>query len=435
MHTIMTIYRRRVPANRLSWERRHNALTAKEVFELEVIFDKVKGVTKILWLQKRFGMSRNVSRLYRRFLIMNYFRKINPAKLNAKLTKLESKNRTIDSFDVEDIPGAFRFKSKEQLYDLIIGFRIPAQVRSTEGCVFSGEEMLLVALYRMRRPTTLTDIAFKEIFGFKYQRVSICVRTFVNYIISAWGYLLLNNMEYWKPHLQSCSTAIRDKLGRLGCEFPPPGTPGGFNVFSWIDNTMNATCRPGGGPRRDGVNAPRNDPLIQRAFYNGWKKLHGMKWQTVDLPNGMNFHVWGPVSIRRCDLFTLSASDINELIANLQVGDLYQFVMYGDSIYPWDTHLRARHVGDNLTARQILENRMMSSCRETIEWDYGNVGYMWKLLDYKHGLKIRTMPIGKLYLTAMILRNAYVTMNGCQTSTFFRLLPPSFFDWVAQGPQ
>ena len=26
---------------------------------------------------------------------------------------------------------------------------------------------------------------------------------------------------------------------------------------------------------RDGVDAPRNDPLIQRAWYNGWKKLHG----------------------------------------------------------------------------------------------------------------------------------------------------------------
>ena len=61
----------------------------------------------------------------------------------------------------------------------------------------------------------------------------------------------------------------------------------------FIDNTM----KPGGGPAGDGRNAPRNDPHIQRAWYNGWKKLHGLKWQTVDTPNGMNGHVYCPMSI------------------------------------------------------------------------------------------------------------------------------------------
>ena len=63
-----------------------------------------------------------------------------------------------------------------------------------------------------------------------------------------------------------------------GSYFPAAGMDGGFAMCTFIDNTMNATCRPGGGP--DGRNAPRNDPLIQRAWYNGWKKLHGLKWQT-----------------------------------------------------------------------------------------------------------------------------------------------------------
>ena len=58
---------------------------------------------------------------------------------------------------------------------------------------------------------------------------------------------------------------------------------------------MNSSCRPGGGPRQSGVLADRNDLLIQRAWYNGWKKLHGLKFQTIDMPNGMNAHVWGPL--------------------------------------------------------------------------------------------------------------------------------------------
>jgi hypothetical protein len=73
---------------------------------------------------------------------------------------------------------------------------------------------------------------------------------------------------------------------------------------------MNATCRPGGGPTRDGTDAPRNDSEIQRAWYNGWKKLHGLKWQTIDLPNRMNFKVDGPFSVRENDLNALHDSEI-----------------------------------------------------------------------------------------------------------------------------
>ena len=43
------------------------------------------------------------------------------------------------------------------------------------------------------------------------------------------------------------------------------------------NSTMNAT-------RMDqGTHTPKTDPFIQRAWYDGWKKLHGMKRQTIDL--------------------------------------------------------------------------------------------------------------------------------------------------------
>ena len=48
-------------------------------------------------------------------------------------------------------------------------------------------------------------------------------------------------------------------------------------IVGFIDNTIRKTPRPGGGPR---VNGLRWHPLIQQAFYQGWKKCHGLKWQT-----------------------------------------------------------------------------------------------------------------------------------------------------------
>jgi hypothetical protein len=60
---------------------------------------------------------------------------------------------------------------------------------------------------------------------------------------------------------------------------------------------------------------------------------------------------------------------------------------------------------------------------------------MWKLVDYRKALKIRAMPVAQMYLTAMLLRNAYVCMNGCQTAMYFKCKAPSFADWVSQDPR
>lgn len=50
---------------------------------------------------------------------------------------------------------------------------------------------------------------------------------------------------------------------------------------------------------------------IRQAWWTGWKKLHGLKWQTVDFANGMNFHVYAPVSVvRHNDNYTLHRSEI-----------------------------------------------------------------------------------------------------------------------------
>ena len=57
----------------------------------------------------------------------------------------------------------------------------------------------------------------------------------------------------------------------------------------------------------------------------------------------------------------------------------------------------------------------MSSCREIIEWDYGDVGRYWNLVDYKKVLKMRQMRVDEMYLVAMILRNAYVTVSANNT--------------------
>jgi hypothetical protein len=57
--------------------------------------------------------------------------------------------------------------------------------------------------------------------------------------------------------------------------------------------------RPGGGPAvEEGINAERYNTLVQETFFNGYKACHGIKHQTVELPNGMCCELYGPKFFR-----------------------------------------------------------------------------------------------------------------------------------------
>ena len=131
--------------------------------------------------------------------------------------------------------------------------------------------------------------------------------------------------------------------------------------------------------------------------------------QTVFLPNGMDFEVWGPVSCRHNDNYTLAMSNILENLAGCQEGNALKYAIFGDSAYMDDDYL--------LTGG----GRGMSSVREPIELDYKDVKSLWKYLDYKHVLKIKNQPLAKIVIVCHLLRNAMNIMYGSQTSLYFNL--------------
>ena len=53
------------------------------------------------------------------------------------------------------------------------------------------------------------------------------------------------------------------------------------NCFDFIDGTARPVCRPG-----------KN----QRIVYNGHKRVHALKYQSVTIPSGMMAHLCGPFS-------------------------------------------------------------------------------------------------------------------------------------------
>jgi uncharacterized protein YutD len=84
----------------------------------------------------------------------------------------------------------------------MICFQIPEFVKSKDGHVFHREEVLLISLYILSYLNNTNDAAFIELFGHVYIRVSKIVKTFLDYIVDNWSYILLHNGTFWKPYLQ-----------------------------------------------------------------------------------------------------------------------------------------------------------------------------------------------------------------------------------------
>jgi hypothetical protein len=206
---------------------------------------------------------------------------------------------------------------------------------------------------------------------------------------------------------------------------------GHTNVFAmFIDCNCLETCTPGGGPAEDGENARRWDPLVQQAYYNGWKSIHGLKHQTVDNALGMTMDIHGPYSLRKHDVRLLRWSDINDRIAaantNATDGSEYEYCIFGDSAYRVDTHLRSYLVSQN--AAESSWNTAMKTVRISIEWNYKTTDNLWAYVTNKRKFKILNFgTISRVYITATILRNFHCILNGNQSSNYFNYVFPDNF--------
>ena len=484
---VRKVWSRRPTKDQLSVRRRAYGITPNDVVRrnrLQHMMVKVARVIEVIpkmqHMNERQQREKKVvlQRIFA-FLVYKWKKLVAvPQELHSPLSRIKRRYPMINSFSNELIHGLFRFDSRTQLIHLLRAFRFPQRFEGTSGHIFSGEEILLAGLFRLHAPNVQGDISWRAVFGFDQPTTSMACSIFFGFMVENWAYLLQDNLAFWKPYLPEFAELIRAKVESKGVFFPP----GSFRVFGFTDNTMNATCRPGGGPTRTGEDAPRGDPLIQRAWYNGWKKLHGMKWQTIDLPNGMNMHVWGPVSIRHNDIWTLEEScllfsfyysynliyqlfplfppsphlfpvspprceqmsELSEKLALLQRDEVLTYCIYGDSAYVCvrNEWIQCRHTlyADEpweVRVEKHAENLALSSCREVIEWDYGDVGTFFSYVDYKKRLQMRKSNIGMQYLTAMIMRNAMVCMRGCNTSKYFNYdFPDDFlYTWTGAGPR
>lgn len=370
--------------------------------------------------QIRLQLDERIRMVTMKYCELNY--RVYPSKKTRRNRVIQSA-RTIESFSQNACWKRFRTR-KEDLPRLLKCFRLdlPAgeYFRSHDKAQvkFTGEEILLIGLHRYIVPGQL-EHTMGEIFSMDYSMLSRAITIFNNHMLTCHEHLLTDNLEYWKPWFPHFAESISKKLADVGNIHYPPNT---FRVAMFHDDTVIASCRPGSGPLKNGG---RKSNFIQMAFYNGWKKHHGFKFQTVELPNGMCMDMTRPFSFRRNDLEVLAKSKLNERLAQVQSGDPVQYCSYGDGIFPIDSHTIGKHVGDP-TDLQRYENRMMSKIRIANEWAYGVTANLFPYVKYRAAQKLLLNKLTtKFYTVATLLRNSHMCLYEGLASNYFDCDTPS----------
>ena len=115
------------------------------------------------------------------------------------------------------------------------------------------------------------------LFGRPVPELSMITNTVIDYLYDEHAHRITdwNNAILDTVHLQQYADAIHQHGAALQ------------NCFGFIDGTVRPICRPG---------------QQQRIMYNGHKRIHSIKFQSVTLPNGLIANMFGPVGRHKIKL-------------------------------------------------------------------------------------------------------------------------------------
>ena len=312
-----------------------------------------------------------------------------------------------DRFDLDlmtddECKTEFRFY-KNDIWELSEILNLPDRVFCYNGINVDRTEALCIFLKRFAYPCRYVDLIPR--FARPEPRLCMISNAVLNSIYTNWRHLLSDLDQPWlsRPHLQAFAEVIKEKGAALQ------------NCWGFIDGTVRPISRPG-----------RN----QRVMYNGHKKVHAIKFQSIATPNGLIANLYGLVEGKRHDSAMLAQSQVLNQLQRLSFnrhGDI--LCIYGDPAYPLKPHLQSPFRGARLTDDQRAWNKSMSEVRVSVEWIFGDVVNYFKFLDFKKNLKICLSAFSKMYISCALMHNARVCLYGSTTSEFFQISPPTIQEY------
>ena len=306
------------------------------------------------------------------------------------------------SFNLENISDAecaaeFRIL-KSDVYKLAEVMQIPPLIKCYNRSVFDGLECFCVFLKRFAYPCRYGDMVPR--YGRPAPELCLMSNATLDHIYNRFGRLLHDFNQLWlaPQQLEIFANKIHSKEAPLD------------NCWGFVDGTVRPVCRPGHN---------------QRIIYNGHKRIHALKFQSIVAPNGLIANLFGPVEGCRHDSAMLAMSQIYPQMQQFSRDQNGRpMCIYGDPAYPHRPQLQGPFKGNNLTPLQKQYNKAMSEVRASVEWVFGDLVNYFAFMDFKKKLKVGLSAVGKMYIVCALLTNAHTCLYKSMTSTFFDLDPP-----------
>lgn len=172
-----------------------------------------------------------------------------------------------DALEEAECRADFRVE-KRDLQALANALQIPPVFKTHQRSVADGLEGMCMLLKRFAYPCRYKDMI--PVFGRPVPELCMITNHVMNYIFDTHCHRITewNNTLLSPDLLEVYANAVHGKGAPLQ------------NCFGFIDGTVRPICR------------PREN---QRVVYNGHKKVHALKFQSVVVPNGMIANLYGPV--------------------------------------------------------------------------------------------------------------------------------------------
>ena len=191
--------------------------------------------------------------------------------------------------------------------------KIPSVIITNNRLRATGVDALCMLLRRLSYPNRLVEHI--RLFGRSDDEIS----RFCSHVAAH----LYSNFKGLFSNLNA-RRLIPRKLKELSQAISAQGAPL-QNVWGFVDGTVRPICRPG---------------IHQRQVYNGHKRVHALKFQSVSTADGIIVHLTGPWEGRRHDAYIFQQSKLEEQLRAHSFGpDGEPMHIYGDPAYPLSVHL------------------------------------------------------------------------------------------------
>ena len=172
----------------------------------------------------------------------------------------------LDSMNAAECKAEFRVE-KQDVPRLVQALQLPPVFKCEQRSICDDMEGLCMLLKRVAYPCRLSDMIPR--FGRPVSVLSLIINHVIDYIYDVHGHRITQwNQDILNPGaLQHYADAIYRKGAALD------------NCFGFIDGTVRPISRPG---------------ERQRVVYNGHKRVHALKFQSLALPKGLIGNLYGP---------------------------------------------------------------------------------------------------------------------------------------------